>query len=85
MNFLVRDIQCAVCHKPVEKIEHMQHPMTRHDVYVVHCHGATEQTTLSMVDIIQATEIQGGVAFSTKQISEPVSDSLDGAGRLGQR
>jgi hypothetical protein len=53
--------KCAVCRKTVERMEakHTEHGSS----YTVFCHGASETTVLTALDLQGAVSITGDVAF----------------------
>lgn len=63
-------IHCAVCNKPVEKIEWQDDiaSLERERIFRVSCHGEHEVTRLSE-ELMSESRIEGGVAFTTKRIS----------------
>ena len=54
---------CAVCNKPVDKVESMYHPNYDGKLFRVYCHGQVEEQLLSALTMIDSTEITFGTAF----------------------
>lgn len=71
---------CAVCQRPVEHIERNYDPMRREFVFVVRCHGATEDTAIDDRFAASGGEIRAGVAFERHALA-PVSAALPEARR----
>jgi len=42
---------CAVCNKPVDKVESMYHPNYMGKLFRVYCHGKIEEQVLSDYDV----------------------------------
>lgn len=57
---------CAVCNKPVEKMESWYDPMSMKKVFRVQCHGQSEMATLSDQIIEDMDSIRMGQAFIDK-------------------
>jgi hypothetical protein len=57
---------CAVCNKPVEKIESWYDPASIKKVFRVQCHGQSEIATLSDELIEDTDSIRMGQAFIDK-------------------
>lgn len=54
---------CAVCDKPVDKVESMYHPNYDGKIFRVYCHGKMEQQLLGSYIMMDAKEITFGKAF----------------------
>lgn len=59
---------CAVCNKPVEKMESIYLPDYDGKLFRAHCHGKTEDYILGSYTMLDATEITFGKAFTALQI-----------------
>lgn len=59
---------CAVCLRPVEKIEEWWNPSTDEFTYTAYCHGDTETTTFSRSYFITGHELEGGRAFALARL-----------------
>jgi hypothetical protein len=59
---------CAVCNKPVEKMESMYLPDYDGKLFRAHCHGKTEDYILGSYTMLDATEITFGKAFDVPKI-----------------
>jgi hypothetical protein len=57
---------CAVCNKPVERIESMYDPMSMRKVFRVYCHGDFEEARLDDDLIEDCNSIRMGQAFIDK-------------------
>lgn len=57
---------CAVCNKPVERMEWEYEYNTLRRRFRVYCHGQTEVATLTDMDIWNADSIRMGQAFIDK-------------------
>ena len=55
---------CAVCNKPVDKVESMYLPDYDGKVFRVYCHGKMEQQILGSYDVMNAKQITFGKAFA---------------------
>jgi hypothetical protein len=54
---------CAVCNKPVERMESMYDINLYQKRFLVYCHGQVEEALLSDMDIWNADSIRMGQAF----------------------
>ena len=54
---------CAVCNKPVERMDSMYDFNTFQKRFRVYCHGQTEEVFLNEMDIWNADSIRMGQAF----------------------
>ena len=54
---------CAVCNKPVERMESMYDINLYQKRFLVYCHGQMEEALLSDMDIWNADSIRMGQAF----------------------
>ena len=54
---------CAVCNKPVERMESMYDVSWRAKRFRVYCHGQKEEAFLNDIDIWNADSIRMGQAF----------------------
>ena len=54
---------CAVCNKPVERMESMYDMNNYQKRFRVYCHGQTEEAFLNDMDIWNADSIRMGQAF----------------------
>ena len=59
---------CAVCNKPVEKVESMYLPDYDGKLFKVYCHGKVEQHILSSYTMMDAKEITFGKAFDAPKL-----------------
>jgi hypothetical protein len=57
---------CAVCNKPVERMDSMYDINSYKKTFRVYCHGQTEEAVLSDMDIWNADSIRMGQAFIDK-------------------
>lgn len=62
-------IHCAVCDRPVERIERYWDVKDDNWVYTVRCHGDSESTIISRYEVITGLTFEGGTAFSTKRLT----------------
>ena len=61
---------CAVCNKPVERMESMYDINNNQKKFRVFCHGQTEDAFLNDTDIMNIDSIRMGQAFIDK-LSQP--------------
>ncbi len=54
---------CAVCNKPVDKVESMYSPTYIGRLFRVHCHGKTEEQMLLDYDVCNSLQITFDLAF----------------------
>jgi hypothetical protein len=54
---------CAVCNKPVDKVESMYHPNYMGKFFRVYCHGKIEEQMLSDYDFYSSLQITFDLAF----------------------
>ena len=54
---------CAVCDKPVDKVESMYDPNYDGKLFKVYCHGKVEQQVLGFYTMMDAKQITFGKAF----------------------
>lgn len=59
---------CAVCNKPVDKVESMYMPDYDGKLFNVYCHGKVEQQMLGSYDEMNATQITFGKAFDAPKL-----------------
>jgi hypothetical protein len=59
---------CAVCNRPVDKVESTYSPLHDGKLFRVTCHGKTEEQMLSAFTMIEAHEITFGKAFDTPKL-----------------
>jgi hypothetical protein len=59
---------CAICRKPVDKIDLFYYPEFYGKVFRVSCHGETETAVLSDLDVVQADAIAFRLAFNNPLI-----------------
>jgi hypothetical protein len=57
---------CAVCNKPVERMDSMYDMNTNQKRFRVYCHGQMEEALLNDMDIWDADSIRTGQAFVDK-------------------
>jgi hypothetical protein len=68
------NIRCAVCNKPVDRVETWHDHLNRCQWIAAHCHGTVDvmrfnETDLVMIrDLPKQLEHQEGVAFTTKEL-----------------
>jgi hypothetical protein len=60
---------CAVCNKPVDKMESMYLPDYDGKLFRAHCHGMVEDYILGSYTMLDATEITFGKAFTAPQLT----------------
>lgn len=60
---------CAVCRRPVERMERYRDEANHQDVFVAYCHGASEVTAISDKLIAEARVIEVGEAFASTRAS----------------
>lgn len=60
---------CAVCNKPVERMDSEYDINTYQKRFRVYCHGQVEEATLSDMDIWNADSIRMGEAFTDITLS----------------
>ena len=58
---------CAICDKPVDKVESMFLPEYDGKIFKVYCHGEVEKQILSAITMMGAKEITFGKAFNCTQ------------------
>jgi hypothetical protein len=69
---------CAVCGRKVSRMVQMQDVTSRHMVFVVECHGETEETRIAYTDFMDMpggdirNHIRGGTAFATPKLAVPM-------------
>jgi len=74
MNELMRyDIDvampiCAVCNRPVDRIESMYDPNYDGKLFKVYCHGQMEQQMLGAYTMMDAKQITFGKAFDSPKL-----------------
>lgn len=70
-------IYCAVCQRPVDRVECYENAMNRSRTFRVYCHGATEEATLTDLDLAVASNIHA-VAFGPKDnlLTPPTPEAL---------
>lgn len=56
-------IICAVCNRPIERLERTDDPTTLSVKFRAYCHGEMEEVIIHHMDICEGISIQGGVAF----------------------
>ena len=59
---------CAVCDKPVDKVESMYDPNYDGKIFRVHCHGKVEQQILGAYTMMDAKQITFGKAFDAPKL-----------------
>jgi hypothetical protein len=59
---------CAICDKPVDKVESMYLPDYDGKLFRVYCHGQVEQQILGAYIMFDATEITFGKAFNAPKL-----------------
>jgi hypothetical protein len=59
---------CAICDKPVDKVESMYLPEYDGKVFKVYCHGKVEKQILSSYIMMEAKEITFGKAFDYNKL-----------------
>lgn len=62
-------ILCAVCKKPVDRIESWRNPDLRTYTVIAYCHGEREETKLKDEDLLDTHNISGGTAFAREQVT----------------
>lgn len=68
---------CAVCDKPVDKVESMYDPNYDGKIFRVYCHGKMEQQILGSYIMMDAKEITFGKAFYTLKLTNQRGSSED--------
>lgn len=66
---------CAVCNKPVDKVESMYSIEYDGKIFKVYCHGKVEQQILGMYTMMNAKEITFGKAFDYKKLESKTSEN----------
>ena len=61
---------CAVCNKPVDKMESIYLPDYDGKLFKVYCHGKVEQQILGSYTMMDAKEITFGKAFDCPMLEE---------------
>jgi len=61
---------CAVCNKPVDRLECIDNPRDNEVVYVAYCHGKRKVTRVPMRMLVHAVTVTLGTAFA-KTLPEP--------------
>ena len=72
-------IICAVCNKPVEKLEWLDDFNSHARHITAHCHGDTDSMVLTdtfLMDLGGAKQLTEGVAFQTKKIAHDTYTQL---------
>jgi len=72
-------IICAVCNKPVEKLEWFDDFNSHARHITAHCHGDTDSMVLTetfLMDLVGAKQLTEGVAFQTKKIAHDTQLAL---------
>jgi recombinational DNA repair protein (RecF pathway) len=59
---------CAICNKPVDKVETMYHPAYQGKLFRVHCHGQYEDQMLDDMMFLGSHQVTFGKAFQKPQI-----------------
>ena len=59
---------CAICDKPVDKVESMYLPEYDGKAFKVYCHGKVEKQILSAYTMEKSTEITFGKAFDYNKL-----------------
>lgn len=70
-RFDERQIICAVCKHPVDRVECYENPATLSRKFRVYCHGQTETAELDESTLAKANAITPGLAFNQKFIELP--------------
>lgn len=63
--------ECAVCNKPVEKVQTYRNEIKNCHEFVVWCHGEMETTELDDSVLKLSNKIRIGKAFRNRQITPP--------------
>jgi len=71
---------CSVCNRPVESMESYFDREAREVVFVAKCHGDTETTRVSELDLL-STDLRTGLAFTNRRLSHEVPNEWN---RLGE-
>ena len=69
---------CAVCNKPVDRVESMYDPNYDGKIFRVHCHGKVEQQILGAYTMMDAKQITFGKAFDApalERLNKAVEDN----------
>jgi len=61
---------CAVCNKPVDKVESMYLPDYDGKLFKVYCHGQVEQQGLSAYTVCDSLQITFDLAFERKLLEK---------------
>lgn len=64
--------QCAVCRKPVDKVEAMDDPLRRSRRFRLSCHGEVEEGELPDWQVLDAAQIEFGLAFERARLGEKI-------------
>lgn len=65
---------CAVCNKPVDKVESTNLPEYDGKILRVYCHGKVEAQILSYYTLMNAKEITFGKAFDYNKLESETSE-----------
>lgn len=57
---------CAVCKRPVDRVERDYDILRRETIFTVRCHGAVQVVRLQDCEVRDATRIAIGMAFADK-------------------
>ena len=55
--------QCAVCGKPVDRVDRYDNPMSMHTEFKVWCHGDMQIAQISHLDVMEGWTPVAAVAF----------------------
>jgi hypothetical protein len=59
---------CAVCNKPVDRVESVYNPDYDGKLFKVYCHGKVEQQMLDSCTVLDATQVTFGKAFDVPKL-----------------
>lgn len=65
---------CAICNKPVDRVESMYHPAYQGKLFRVYCHDQYEDQMLDDLTLISSKEITFGKAFQRLLLEDKNAD-----------
>ena len=72
------EIQCAICKKPVDRVERIENLERDSLFYKVYCHGDTDTCEIDRHTIENCDgRLEPGTAFTTKRVEQPERRSVD--------
>lgn len=63
---------CAICRRPVDRVEHYKDPESRSLIFEAHCHGEIQRAKISHDELLemQPVEIWFGTAFDYRLLPD---------------